>query len=245
MFGLGGRTAIVTGGNSGIGRVMAAALREAGASVVLMARDRQRLDATAEELGAHAVSCDLSDRGDLARGADAAVRLAGEPDILVNAAGINPRPHMNDLTAAVWDEVLEVNVTAPFLLGQRFGPGMAGRGWGRIINVVSQQALRAYGNSGAYGVSKGGLASLTRSQAEAWSPHGVCCNAVAPGVVETPMTAAIFGDPEKAAAAAARTMIGRNGRPEDFAGIAVFLAGDASAYVTGQLICVDGGFSAH
>ena len=245
MFGLGGRTAIVTGGNSGIGRVMAKALRDAGADVVLMARDRRRLDATAAELGAHAVTCDLSDRADLARAADAAVRLAGEPDILVNAAGINPRPHLNDLTAAVWDDVLEVNVTAPFLLGQRFGPGMAGRGWGRIINVVSQQALRAYGNSGAYGVSKGGLASLTRSQAEAWSPHGVCCNAVAPGVVETPMTAAIFADPDKAAAAAARTMIGRNGRPEDFAGIAVFLAGDGSAAITGQVICVDGGFSAH
>ena len=245
MFGLSGRTAIVTGGNSGIGRVMAAALREAGAAVVLVARNRERLEATAAELGAHAVSCDLSDRADLARAADAAVRLAGEPDILVNAAGINPRPHMNDLTEAVWDDVLEVNVTAPFLLGQRFGPGMAGRGWGRIINVVSQQALRAYGNSGAYGVSKGGLASLTRSQAEAWSPHGVCCNAVAPGVVETPMTAAILGDPAKAAAAAARTMIGRNGRPEDFAGIAVFLAGDGSAAITGQVICVDGGFSAH
>lgn len=245
MFGLSGRTAIVTGGNSGIGRVMAAALREAGAAVVLVARNRERLEATAAELGAHAVSCDLSDRADLARAADAAVRLAGEPDILVNAAGINPRPHMNDLTEAVWDDVLAVNVTAPFLLGQRFGPGMAGRGWGRIINVVSQQALRAYGNSGAYGVSKGGLASLTRSQAEAWSPHGVCCNAVAPGVVETPMTAAILGDPAKAAAAAARTMIGRNGRPEDFAGIAVFLAGDGSAAITGQVICVDGGFSAH
>jgi NAD(P)-dependent dehydrogenase (short-subunit alcohol dehydrogenase family) len=245
VFGLSGRTAIVTGGNSGIGRVMAAALREAGAAVVLVARNRERLEATAAELGAHAVSCDLSDRADVARAADAAVRLAGEPDILVNAAGINPRPHMNDLTEAVWDDVLEVNVTAPFLLGQRFGPGMAGRGWGRIINVVSQQALRAYGNSGAYGVSKGGLASLTRSQAEAWSPHGVCCNAVAPGVVETPMTAAILGDPAKAAAAAARTMIGRNGRPEDFAGIAVFLAGDGSAAITGQVICVDGGFSAH
>lgn len=245
MFGLSGRTAIVTGGNSGIGRVMAAALREAGAAVVLVARNRERLEATAAELGAHAVSCDLSDRADVARAADAAVRLAGEPDILVNAAGINPRPHMNDLTEAVWDDVLAVNVTAPFLLGQRFGPGMAGRGWGRIINVVSQQALRAYGNSGAYGVSKGGLVSLTRSQAEAWSPHGVCCNAVAPGVVETPMTAAILGDPAKAAAAAARTMIGRNGRPEDFAGIAVFLAGDGSAAITGQVICVDGGFSAH
>ena len=245
MFGLSGRTAIVTGGNSGIGQAMAEALAGAGATVVLMARDHERLAAVAGKIGAHAVPCDLALRADLQRAADAAARLAGEPDILVNAAGINPRPHLNDLTVDVWDDVLEVNLTAPFLLGQRFGPGMAARGWGRIINVVSQQALRAYGNSGGYGVSKGGLVSLTRSQAEAWSPHGVCSNAVAPGVVETPMTAPIFNDPAKAAATAARTLIGRNGTPADFAGIAVFLASDASAFVTGQVICVDGGFSAH
>ena len=93
---------------------------------------------------------------------------------------------MDDLTEAVWDDVLAVNLTAPFLLGQRFGPGMADRGWGRIINLASQQALRAYGNSGAYGVRRAAIVSLTRSQAEAWSPHGVCCNAVAPGVVRHP-----------------------------------------------------------
>jgi gluconate 5-dehydrogenase len=245
VFGLNGRTAVVTGGNSGIGQAMAEALAGAGATVVLMARDPGRLAAVAEKIGAHAVPVDLSERDGLRRAADAAVERAGEPDILVNAAGINPRPHMNDLTLDVWDDVLEVNLTAPFLLGQRFGPGMAARGWGRIINVVSQQALRAYGNSGGYGASKGGLVSLTRSQAEAWSPHGVCCNAVAPGVVETPMTAPHFSDPAKAAATAARTFVGRNGTPDDFAGIAVFLAGDASAFITGQVICVDGGFSAH
>jgi gluconate 5-dehydrogenase len=94
-------------------------------------------------------------------------------------------------------------------------------------------------------VSKGGIVSLTRSQAEAWSPRGVCCNAIAPGVVRTPMTEAMFGVQGAADALAARTLAGRNGTPEDFAGIAVFLASDASAYVTGQLICVDGGFSAH
>jgi NAD(P)-dependent dehydrogenase (short-subunit alcohol dehydrogenase family) len=245
VFGLTGRAAVVTGGNSGIGRVMARALAEAGATVVVMGRDPGRLGDVATEFGAHAVPVDLSDRAGLQRAADAAVRLAGVPDILVNAAGINPRPHMNDLTEAVWDQTLEINVTAPFLLGQRSGPGMAERGWGRIINIASQQALRAYGNSGAYGASKGALVSLTRSQAEAWSPRGVCCNAVAPGVVNTPMTAPVFDDPAMAAAAAARTLIGRNGTPEDYAGIAVFLASDASAFVTGQVICVDGGFSAH
>jgi gluconate 5-dehydrogenase len=120
---------------------------------------------------------------------------------------------------------------------------MAGRGWGRIINIVSQQAVRAYGNSGGYGAAKAGLAGLTRSQAEAWSRYGVCCNAISPGVVDTPMTAAIFTDPARSAATAARTMTGRNGVPDDFAGLAVFLAGPASQYVTGQTIFVDGGFS--
>jgi gluconate 5-dehydrogenase len=139
---------------------------------------------------------------------------------------------------------MAVNLTAPFLLGQRFGPPMAGRGWGRIINVASQQAVRAFGNSGGYGASKAGLAGLTRSQSEAWAPHGVCCNAIVPGFVATPLTAEVANDPVRSAALAARTMIGRNGVPSDFEGAAVFLASHASAYVTGQMIFVDGGLSA-
>jgi NAD(P)-dependent dehydrogenase (short-subunit alcohol dehydrogenase family) len=224
---------------------MARALREAGAVVILMARDAVRVHVAASDVGAYAVSADLADRDALRRAADAAARLAGEPDILVNAAAINPRPPLAELSEKTWDETLEVNLTAPFLLGQRYGPGMAERGWGRIINLASQQAIRAFGNSGAYGVSKGGIVSLTRSQAEAWSPRGVCCNAVAPGFVRTPMTEPVFAVEGAADALAARTLVGRNGTPGDFAGIAVFLASDASAYVTGQLICVDGGFSAH
>ena len=245
MFSLDGRVALVTGGSSGIGLAMARAMKDAGAAVVLLARDAQRVHAAASEMGAHAVSADLSDRAALKRAADAVVGLAGEPDILVNSAAINPRPPLDELSEEVWDRTLDANLTAPFLLGQRFGPAMAARGWGRIINLASQQAIRAYGNSGAYGVSKGGVVSLTRSQAEAWSPRGVCCNAVAPGVVRTPMTEAAMAAPDVADAYAARTLIGRNGTPDDFAGVAVFLASDASAYVTGQLICVDGGFSAH
>ena len=106
------------------------------------------------------------------------------------------------------------------------------------------KAARAFGHSGGYGASKGGLTSLTRSQSEAWAPHGVCCNALRPGFVVTPLTAEVSSDPARRAALAARTMVGRNGEPEDFAGAAVFLASGASAYVTGQVICVDGGFSA-
>jgi NAD(P)-dependent dehydrogenase (short-subunit alcohol dehydrogenase family) len=138
-----------------------------------------------------------------------------------------------------------VNLAAPYLLGQRFGPGMAERGYGRMIHISSQQAHRAFVQSGAYGVSKGGLESLARSQAEAWSARGVTSNALVPGFVMTPLNARLSSDPERVAALAARTMVGRNGHPDDFAGAAVFLAGPASAYITGQAIFVDGGFSVH
>jgi gluconate 5-dehydrogenase len=121
---------------------------------------------------------------------------------------------------------------------------MAARGWGRIINVTSQQAGRAFGNSGGYGASKGGLAALTRSQSEAWAQSGVCCNSVCPGFVPTRLNAAVSSDPARLAAMAERTMVGRNGAPGDFAGAAVFLASRASDYVTGQTLYVDGGFAA-
>jgi gluconate 5-dehydrogenase len=248
LFSLAGRVAVVTGGSSGIGRAMAEALVRAGASVVLVARRDGPLRQAAEELsvaGGQAawVSADLGDRAGVASAAEQATAPFGEPDILVNAAGVNLRPALDELTEDDWDLTMAVNLTAAFLLGQRFGPRMAGRGWGRIINIASQQSIRAFGNSGAYGVSKAGIVALTRSQAEAWSRAGVCANAIAPGFVRTPLTRAVFADPAATAAMAGRTMIGRNGELADFQGVAVFLASHASAYVTGQTIFVDGGFS--
>lgn len=248
VFGLHGRTAMVTGGSSGIGRAMAVALGRAGARVVLVARRPGLMAEVIEELrgfGAegHAIPADLADRAGVKLLVEQTLQRYGAPDILVNSAAVNRRPPLNELTEDDWDVTIAANLTAPFLLGQAFGPRMAERGWGRIINVVSQQAFRAYGNSGAYGASKAGLVGLTRSQAEAWSRHGVCCNAIAPGVVHTPLTEQVFADPTKVAAHAARTMIGRNGLPEDFAGCAVFLASAASQAVTGQTLFVDGGYS--
>jgi NAD(P)-dependent dehydrogenase (short-subunit alcohol dehydrogenase family) len=249
LFSLDGRVAAVTGGSSGIGKAIARALAGAGAQVVLVARHAAGLDQAAAELrsaGGYAgrVCADLAEFGAIKRVASQIREVFGEPDILVSAAGINLRPPLPLVTMADWDRTMAVNLTAPFLLGQEFGPGMAARGWGRIINVASQQSFRAFGNSGAYGASKGGLMSLTRSQAEEWSRSGVCCNAIVPGFVATPMTAPVASDPVRSAALAARTMIGRNGRPADFEGVAVFLASTASDYVTGQAIFVDGGFSA-
>jgi NAD(P)-dependent dehydrogenase (short-subunit alcohol dehydrogenase family) len=249
MFSLAGRVAVVTGGSSGIGRAMGLALGRAGAAVVIIARDQGNLDAAVADLVAGgcrgaAVSADLGDRAEVERAAALARQPFGPPDILVNCAAVNHRPPMDRLTVAQWDELMAVNLTAPFLLGQQYGPELAARGWGRIINVTSQQAQRAFANSGGYGATKGGLASLTRSQSEAWARSGVCCNAICPGFVVTPLTAEASADPAVRAALAARTMIGRNGEPADFAGAAVFLASTASAYVTGQMIHVDGGFSA-
>lgn len=249
LFGLRDRVAVVTGGSSGIGRAIALALGQAGADVVVVARGEQRLRSVVAELtaaGSRAavVSADLAERHAVMQAADAAEAAFGAPDILVNCAGLNLRPPLAELSLAHWDELIAVNLTAPFLLGQRFGPQMAARGWGRIINVTSQQADRAFGNSGGYGAAKGGLTSLTRSQSEAWARSGVCCNALCPGFVVTPLTAEVSADPARLLALAERTMAGRNGEPSDFAGAAVFLASRASEYLTGQIIRVDGGFSA-
>ncbi|GAA4622329.1 glucose 1-dehydrogenase [Actinoallomurus vinaceus] len=248
LFSLDDRVAVVTGGSSGIGRAIAVALARAGARVVLIARREAELRETTAELESHGrpaayVPADLADRAQVHRAAEEAAKPFGEPDILVNCAGINLRPPMDDVDEDTWDRTMAVNLDAPHLLGRRFGPGMARRGHGRIINIASQQSFRAFSNSGAYGASKGGLVALTRSQAEAWSPHGVCVNALVPGFVVTPLAAHIPA--ERQGAMAERTLIGRNGEPADFAGAAVFLASAASAYVTGQAIFVDGGFSAH
>jgi gluconate 5-dehydrogenase len=250
LFSLDGRVAVVTGGSSGIGQEMARALALAGARVVLVARDQVRLVVAADTIrtaggsGVAWVAADLASRAEVERAGDEAEKAFGPPDILVNCAGVNRRPPLPELSVEDWDLTLAVNLTAPFLLGQRFGPAMAARGWGRIINVTSQQAQRAFANSGGYGASKGGLASLTRSQSEAWARSGVCCNSVCPGFVMTRLNAHLASDPAVVAALAARTMTGRNGSATDFAGVAVFLASRASDYVTGQTLYVDGGFSA-
>ena len=223
------------------------------------ARDRTRLEQATQEItkaggraahlesrgGAACLVCDLADRTQLDDAASKAVTLFGAPDILVNAAGVNHRPLVENTTREMWDETMRVNLDAPFFLAQHFAPAMRRKGWGRIINFASQQSIRAFNNSGSYGASKGGIMALTRGLAEAWSRDGVTCNAIGPAYVPTAMAAAVFNDPEREKHAASLTLIGRNSRLEDLRGITVFLASRASDYVTGQTIFVDGGMSAH
>ncbi|MEO3853999.1 SDR family oxidoreductase [Acrocarpospora sp. B8E8] len=249
MFSLAGRVALVTGGSSGIGYGIAEALGRAGAAVVLVARREEQLARAAAALASHGVraatiSADLGDRAAIARVTEHAASFFGEVDILVNDAANNIRRPMAELTLDDYEQTIAVNLTAPYLLGQHFGPRMAARGWGRIINIGSQQSIRAFGDSGAYGVAKAGICGLTRSQAEAWTPHGVTCNTLIPGFVLTPLTEPAQAIPGRVEVLAARTMTGRNGLPADFAAIAILLASPASAYLTGQTLCVDGGFSA-
>jgi len=247
LFDLTGRTALVTGGNSGIGLAMGRALALAGATVILVARRADELEKAAASLrgegfDASAAVADLADATAISALANA---LSGRTiDIIVNAAGVNLRQPFRTVSAEAFDLHMALHLRAPFLLTQAFAPKMAERNWGRIINLASMQSTRAFPDSAPYGAAKGGIVQLTRAIAEEWSRHGITCNAIAPGFFPTPLTAPVFGDPTRADRMAAQTAIGRNGDLEDLQGVTIFLASDASAYITGQTLAVDGGFTA-
>lgn len=245
LFDLSGRSALVTGGGSGLGLAMGRALGLQGSKVHLVARDIDRLNRAAamlysDGIDAHCHGVDLANPTALAH----LTRDIGKIDILVNAAGVNLRQPYSSVTPEAFDLHMAIHLRAPFLLSQALAPGMAARGWGRIINVASLQSVRAFADSAPYGAAKGGVIQLTRAMAEEWSRHGITCNAIAPGFFRTPLTEAVFSNADTAAHNAAQTAIGRNGELEDIHGIAVFLASDAAAYVTGQTVFLDGGFTA-
>ena len=249
LFDLQGRVALVTGASSGIGRRLAAALASSGAAVVLLARRRDALETACAEIdaaggrGAPLVG-DLGAGGQIEALAAAAAQPFGPPQILINAAGINPRQGADEVTPEQWQATLQLNLTAPFFLARALVAGMAAAGYGRIINIASLQSRRAFAKGIAYGASKGGVTQLTRAMAEAWSPRGITCNAIAPGFFPTALSAAVFEDDSLRDRMAEQTAIGRNGRLEDLDGLAIFLAAPASGYITGQTIYVDGGFTA-
>lgn len=248
-FSLDGRRAFVTGGNSGIGAAMALALGLAGACVIIAGRrEKENREAAArlKQAGIEADSfvCDLSNQDALP---DIGKTVAGRwPDveILVNAAGVNLREPFAKVTPETWQTHIALHLSAPFFLAQALAPAMAARGRGRIINLASLQSYRAFENGASYGAAKGGIVQLTRAIAQEWSSRGITCNAIGPGIFPTPLTDPVFKNETLAARHAAQTAIGRNGRDEDIHGVTVFLAGDASAYITGQVIMVDGGYMA-
>ncbi|KIC38379.1 SDR family NAD(P)-dependent oxidoreductase [Leisingera sp. ANG-M7] len=246
LFDLTGRTACITGASSGLGRRAALTLAAAGAQVVTVARRAEALESLCAEIGATAAYAvaDVADRSALEALRDTVTAPFGAPDILIHAAGVNTRQPADVVTAKGWDQTLALNLSAPFFLSQAFVPAMRDRGWGRIVNFASLQTTRAFPGGIAYGASKGGIGQLTRAMAEAWSHHGITANAIGPGFFPTELTQAVFEDDTRAARNAAQTCIGRNGRLEDLDGPLLFLCSEASAYVTGQILMVDGGFTA-
>ena len=246
LFDLNGRVAVVTGASAGLGQRAATVLARAGARVVGVARrDVALQDWVNAGSGARAaVVADVSKRYDIADIAAQVSEPFGAPDSVVHAAGINTRQSSNDVTHAGWDATLELNLAAPFFLSQALVPAMRAKGWGRIVNFASLQTFRAFPGGVAYGASKAGVAQMTRAMAEAWSQHGITANAIGPGFFPTELTGPVFADPDRAARNAAQTCVGRNGQLADIDGPILFLCSDASSYVTGQTIMVDGGFTA-
>ena len=260
MFSLSSRVALVTGGGTGIGAGIASGLASAGATVVLVGRRAPPLEATARKINdaladaaapsrCHALPADILDldaAGDIVAQAAA---LGGAPvSILLNNAGLNVRKPAHELTAADWRTSLDLMLTAPFFLARACAPAMSEARYGRILTIASLQSVRAFPNSLPYASAKSGVLGLTRALAEAYSPlrgfEGITANAIAPGFVRTELTAPVFSDDALAGRLAARTISGRNSEPDDLVGTAVFLSSPAAAYVNGQCLYVDGGFSA-
>lgn len=249
LFSLAGRRAVVTGGNSGIGEAIACALGRAGAEVLLVARREDALAQAAQRLhaqgiAAHTLALDLSVTDALPAAGQAILQCLPQVDILVNAAGVNLREPFAEVTPRSWEIQQALHLAAPFFLTQALAPGMAERGFGRILNIASLQSTRAFAHSAPYGAAKGGVVQLTRAIAQAWSGRGITCNAIGPGFFPTALTAPVFGNPELAAMHAGRTAIGRNGELQDLHGAAIFLCSPASSYITGQTLMVDGGYTA-
>lgn len=247
LFELYGRVAVVTGASSGLGKRAAQVLNAAGAKVVAVARRENELRELMNDIGATGgtfVVADITDRDGLNDLANDISKPYGSPDILVHAAGVNTRQSADYVTRDGWDKTLELNLTTPFFLSQAFVPAMKKLGWGRIVNFASLQTTRAFPGGIAYGASKAAVGQMTRAMAEAWSKHGITANAIGPGFFPTELTKAVFDDPERAERNALQTCSGRNGRMEDIDGPLLFLCSDASSYVTGQVLMVDGGFTA-
>ena len=246
LFDVTGKTVFVTGASSGIGKAAATCLAECGAKVVAIARRENALKIWSQNTSGLTsfFSADISNSEKIKDIVSEITSKEGDPDILINAAGLNTREHADDVTLDGWNKTLDLNLSTPFFMAQAVVEKMKEKQWGRIINYASLASRRALPSSIAYGASKGGIEQLTRAMAEAWSQFGVNVNAIAPGFFPTELTVPVFNDKERSIRNAKQTCIGRNGNLEDLDGPLLFLCSNASDYVTGQLIFVDGGFTA-
>jgi 2-deoxy-D-gluconate 3-dehydrogenase len=247
-FDLTGKVALVTGGNGGIGRGIALGLAAAGADVVIAARKRDKTDAAMQEvqaLGRRAigVECDVRNTADLEAALATAARELGGLDILVNNAGVTGGGLPERIDEAEWDRVLDTNLKAVFVACKLAHPLMKARGGGKIINIGSEYGLFGSAFVLPYSASKGGLVALTKSLAMSWARDRIQVNAIIPGWIRTDMTAAVEASGAFAKQIIERTPARRFGEPDELAGAAVFLASAASDFVTGQSLCVDGGYS--
>jgi NAD(P)-dependent dehydrogenase (short-subunit alcohol dehydrogenase family) len=248
-FSLEGRVAVVTGGTSGIGLALVRGLAEAGADVVPMSRRQEQVDAAAlevEQRGRRAarVTADVGDRASLEAALISIVEQLGKVDILVNCAGITRRTPTLDVTDEEWGRILETNLTGTLRACQVFGRHMLERGAGRIINIASLASFVGLFEVAAYTASKAGVAGLTRALAVEWGSRGINVNAIAPGVYRTALNSALLDGTERGKEFLLRTPAHRFGRVEELAGACVFLASEASSFVNGEILAVDGGFLA-
>ena len=248
LFDLTGRVAIVTGASRGLGRTFARALAEAGADVVITSRSPASLEPVREEiesLGRRAAPLELDVRSEssIRDMAGRAVDAFGRIDVLVNNAGCNIRKRAADVTWDDWNTVLDTNLRGAFFVSQAVAKHMIQRARGRIVNIGSVTSVFGSAGLGPYGASRGGIRQLTMSLADDWGPHGITVNCLAPGWVKTDQNAVLFEDADWVAYLVDRIPLKRPGTPSDLAGALIFLASDASAYVTGQTLLVDGGIS--
>jgi gluconate 5-dehydrogenase len=246
IFNLTGKTALVTGSSQGIGFALARGLQAAGAHIVLNGRDAAKLGAAAETLGGDTriLAFDVTDHAGVRTAVDRFEKDVGAIDILVNNAGMQHRAPLEEFPAEAFERLMRTNVSSVFNVGQAVARHMIGRGQGKIINIASVQTALARPSIAPYTATKGAVGNLTKGMATDWARHGLQCNAIAPGYFDTPLNAALVGDPDFTHWLEKRTPAGRWGNVEELVGACIFLASPASSFVNGHTLYVDGGITA-